>query len=110
MAFGSFREGEAGTYFIGYCATPEVTEQMLRNMFLGDEEGNQDRILDFSTAVTGGLFFVPAKDFLDDPPPAPGEDSPATDASPDSPAADPAPPARPRPTDGSLGLGSLKRS
>ena len=106
MAFGSFREGEAGTYFIGYCATPEVTEQMLRNMFLGDEAGNVDRILDFSTAVTGGLFFVPPTSFLDDPPPAPGDDSPA----PGSPAAAPMPASSPRPNDGSLGIGSLKRS
>jgi putative iron-dependent peroxidase len=37
-------------------------------MFLGDPPGNTDRILDFSTAVTGGLFFVPTVDFLDDPP------------------------------------------
>ena len=53
MAFGSVAAGEAGTYFIGYAATPEVTERMLRNMFLGDPPGNTDRILDFSTAVTG---------------------------------------------------------
>ena len=33
--------------------------------------GNYDRILDFSTAVTGSLFFVPSADFLDDPPDAP---------------------------------------
>jgi putative iron-dependent peroxidase len=45
---------------------------MLQNMFIGDPPGNYDRILDFSTAVTGGLFFVPTADFLDDPPPAPG--------------------------------------
>jgi putative iron-dependent peroxidase len=120
MPFGSFREGEAGTYFIGYCATPEVTEQMLRNMFLGDAEGNRDRILDFSTAVTGGLFFVPPAAFLDDPParlpPPPVKetlrvaDSLAPPAA-DSPATDAAPPASPRTTtDGSLGLGSLKRS
>ena len=44
---------------------------MLRNMFLGDPPGNTDRILDFSTAVTGGLFFSPTVDFLDDPPPLP---------------------------------------
>jgi putative iron-dependent peroxidase len=42
-------------------------------MFLGDPPGNYDRILDFSTAVTGSLFFVPTADFLDDPPPLPGE-------------------------------------
>jgi putative iron-dependent peroxidase len=73
MAFGTVGRGEFGTYFIGYAATPSMTEQMLRNMFIGDPPGNYDRILDFSTAVTGGLFFVPTADFLDDPPPAPGE-------------------------------------
>jgi porphyrinogen peroxidase len=40
-------------------------------MFLGDPPGNYDRILDFSTAVTGALFFVPTATFLDDPPPLP---------------------------------------
>jgi putative iron-dependent peroxidase len=38
---------------------------MLRNMFLGKPKGNYDRILDFSTAVTGCLFFVPSPDLLD---------------------------------------------
>jgi putative iron-dependent peroxidase len=71
MAFGTVGRGEFGTYFIGYAATPSVTEQMLQNMFIGDPPGNYDRILDFSTAVTGNLFFVPTGDFLDDPPPAP---------------------------------------
>jgi putative iron-dependent peroxidase len=70
MPFGRIGEGEYGTYFIGYSATPAVTERMLTNMFIGDPPGNTDRILDFSTAVTGSLFFVPTADFLDDPPPA----------------------------------------
>jgi putative iron-dependent peroxidase len=73
MPFGSLGAGEFGTYFIGYAATPSVTELMLQRMFLGDPPGNYDRILDFSTAVTGTLFFVPTADFLDDPPPLPGE-------------------------------------
>jgi putative iron-dependent peroxidase len=73
MPFGSLGEGEFGTYFIGYAATPSVTELMLQRMFLGDPLGNYDRILDFSTAVTGSLFFVPTGDFLDDPPPLAGE-------------------------------------
>ncbi len=60
-------QAEKGTYFIGYARTPEVTEQMLRNMFVGDPQGNYDRILDFSTAVTGSLFFVPSAELLDDP-------------------------------------------
>lgn len=40
-------------------------DQMLENMFLGNEQGNLDRLLDFSTAQTGTLFFVPTVDFLD---------------------------------------------
>jgi putative iron-dependent peroxidase len=71
MPFGELGKREFGTYFIGYSRAPAVTEQMLHNMFLGDPPGNTDRILDFSTAVTGGLFFSPTVDFLDDPPPLP---------------------------------------
>jgi putative iron-dependent peroxidase len=68
MPFGTVGTGEFGTYFIGYAAAPDVIEQMLTNMFVGNPPGNHDRILDFSTAVTGNLFFVPTIDFLDDPP------------------------------------------
>ena len=50
---------------------PAIIEQMLTNMFVGNPPGTTDRVLDFSTAVTGTLFFVPTSDFLDDPP-APG--------------------------------------
>lgn len=71
MPFGSVGIGEFGTYFIGYARTPAVTELMLQRMFVGDPAGNYDRILDFSTPVTGTLFFVPTADFLDDPPPVP---------------------------------------
>lgn len=67
MVFGSVESGEFGTYFIGYAADVSVTEQMLENMFIGKPRGTYDRILDFSTAETGGLFFVPTQDFLDDP-------------------------------------------
>ena len=42
------------------------TEQMLENMFIGRPPGNYDRLLDFSRAVTGSLFFVPSATFLDD--------------------------------------------
>jgi putative iron-dependent peroxidase len=38
---------------------------MLRNMFIGRPEGNYDRILDVSRAVTGGLFFVPPAPLLE---------------------------------------------
>jgi putative iron-dependent peroxidase len=66
MPFGRVSAEEYGTYFIGYASTPDVIERMLRNMFIGDPPGTTDRLLDFSRAVTGNLFFVPTTDFLDD--------------------------------------------
>jgi putative iron-dependent peroxidase len=95
MPFGALGRRDFGTYYIAYAATPSVTELMLTHMFIGDPPGNTDRILDFSTAVTGSLFFAPSADFLDDLPDPPG-------AANDSPAA--------TVDDGSLGIGSLKRS
>ena len=65
MPFGRPGYGEFGTYFIGYSRTPRVTETMLQNMFVGRPAGNYDRLLDFSRAVTGSLFFVPPATFLD---------------------------------------------
>lgn len=59
MPFGTLGSREFGTYFIGYAADPAVIEQMLRNMFIGVPPGNHDRLLDFSTALTGSLYFVP---------------------------------------------------
>jgi putative iron-dependent peroxidase len=74
MPFGSIGAGEFGTYFIGYARSPAVIEQMLVNMFVGSPEGNYDRLLDFSQAVTGNLFFVPSlpqlESLADDPPAA----------------------------------------
>jgi putative iron-dependent peroxidase len=104
MPFGDVGRGEFGTYFAGYAATPSVTEEMLRNMFLGSPPGVTDRILDFSTAVTGGLFFAPPADFLDDPPGAPA--AAASASAPDSP--DIAVPGTGSPGTGSLSIGSLK--
>lgn len=65
MVFGSFAAGEMGTYFIAYAKDPEYINQRLRNMFIGDPEGNYDRILDFSTALTGTNFFVPSAELMD---------------------------------------------
>ena len=65
MPFGDAGKGEFGTYFIGYARSPDRTEQMLTNMFVGNPPGNYDRLLDFSKAVTGTLFFVPSATFLD---------------------------------------------
>ncbi len=88
MPFGNVGSGELGTYFIGYARSPRRIEQMLVNMFVGRPPGNYDRLLDFSRAVTGSLFFVPSATFLDNV------------------AAGVAAPSAP---DGSLGIGSLKQ-
>ena len=66
MPFGSMSTNEMGTYFIAYASTFGTVQQMLNNMFIGLPEGNYDRILDFSTAKTGSLFFVPTFDMLDE--------------------------------------------
>jgi len=122
MPFGTFGRGEFGTYFIGYSRSPAVTEQMLENMFVGSPPGNYDRILDFSTVLTGGLFFAPSADFLDDLPAAPDatpaearepQPVPGPAAEPGDPVGPPAtagPPAIGSPHIGSLNIGSLRRS
>lgn len=65
MPFGRPGQGEFGTYFIGYSRSPHTIEQMLENMFIGRPPGNYDRLLDFSRAVTGNLFFIPSATFLE---------------------------------------------
>ncbi|MGH7155470.1 MAG: Dyp-type peroxidase [Acetobacteraceae bacterium] len=87
MPFGDVGKGEIGTYFIGYARSPHRIEQMLMNMFVGRPPGNYDRLLDYSRAVTGTLFFVPSATFLENV------------------AVDEEPPSR---SDGSLGIGSLR--
>jgi putative iron-dependent peroxidase len=99
MPFGRVAEKEFGTYFIGYARSPRTIEQMLENMFVGRPAGNYDRLLDFSRAVTGNLFFAPSATFLENV----GDDESTTVvALPDTKFLD----AQPR--DGSLGIGSLK--
>jgi putative iron-dependent peroxidase len=66
MPFGRPGAGEFGTYFIGYAARLWVIEQMLHRMFVGVPPGAYDRLLDFSTAVTGTTFFVPTASMLGD--------------------------------------------
>ncbi|WEJ69807.1 Dyp-type peroxidase [Pseudomonas sp. PSE14] len=65
MPFGRPGSGEFGTYFIGYARSPQPIEEMLQNMFIGRPAGNYDRLLDYSKAVTGSLYFVPSADLLE---------------------------------------------
>jgi putative iron-dependent peroxidase len=104
MAFGTVGAGEFGTYFIGYASTPDVIEQMLQNMFIGNPPGTYDRILDFSTAVTGGLFFIPDADRLEEIADLPAAGSHADDSADDSAEG------LPEPVHTSLRIGSLNGS
>lgn len=107
MPWGTAGQGEFGTYFIAYSRTPDVTERMLENMFVGSPPGTYDRILDFSSAVTGSLFFTPSAALLGDLPDAPGR---AASAHRPEAVAIATGGAGTRAADGSLGIGSLKRS
>jgi putative iron-dependent peroxidase len=102
MAFGRVA-GDVGTYFIGYSRSPRTIEQMLENMFIGKPPGNYDRILDFSRAVTGNLFYVPSATFLEE---VTAEEPAAVGVPRSSGVGQPA--SRPPVSDGSLRLGSLK--
>ena len=108
MPFGDVGKGEFGTYFIGYARSPRRIEQMLANMFVGRPPGNYDRLLDFSRAVTGTLFFVPSATFLENV--VTGEAAPSN-AGPSSkePETEDKSKSRLSPADGSLGIGSLKK-
>jgi putative iron-dependent peroxidase len=119
MPFGQPGRGEFGTYFIGYCRSPRPIEQMLENMFIGRPPGNYDRLLDFSRAVTGNLFFVPSSTFLeavaDMPDNGAGDlteeatEKQSAHAAPSTtPAAVENSQSMPAREDGSLGIGSLK--
>ncbi|MEJ0035883.1 MAG: Dyp-type peroxidase [Gammaproteobacteria bacterium] len=107
MPFGDVGKGEFGTYFIGYTRSPHRIERMLENMFIGNPPGNYDRLLDFSRAITGTLFFIPSATFLDSvtqagPAPAIADPPPSQ---PNSPSASGSAQSR---ADGSLCIGSLK--
>ena len=98
MPFGRVGADEYGTYYIAYARTSELIEHMLTNMFIGDPPGTTDRILDFSTALTGSLFFVPSIDLLEGLADAAGSDADQVPASAPEVAS----------SDGSLGIGSLR--
>ena len=100
MPFGRAGHGEFGTYFIGYSCSPRTIELMLENMFVGRPPGNYDRLLDFSRALTGNLFFVPSATFLDS---VASVDAPGPPATPES-----TKPVNSSKRDGSLNIGSLK--
>ena len=66
MPFGNMATNEMGTYFIAYTSTFSTVIKMLTRMYVGEPEGNYDRLLDFSIAKTGTLFFCPSLTMLND--------------------------------------------
>ncbi|MBK0419613.1 Dyp-type peroxidase [Leucobacter sp. CSA1] len=120
MPFARPGSGEFGTYFIGYSRHLWVIERMLERMFIGDPPGLHDRLLDFSTAMTGTTFFVPSAELLgslDDEPadeparggdPAPGGDPGVSPTPEPVPAQEPTADPGAAPADASLGIGSLR--
>ncbi len=60
VPFSNPSKDETGTYFIGYSKSWHITHNMLTNMFT-----MSDRLLDFSTAIAGCLFFIPSKSLLE---------------------------------------------
>jgi len=109
MPFGRPSQSEFGTYFIGYSRSPRTIEQMLENMFVGQPPGNYDRLLDFSRAVTGSLFFVPSAKFLENVAADQAiDDQPAVVEPPTAPVITETSSSIPSGRDGSLGIGSLK--
>jgi porphyrinogen peroxidase len=104
MPFGRVGKAEFGTYYIAYARTSALIEEMLGNMFIGNPPGTTDRILDFSTAITGGLFFVPSLDLLEDLAPS----DPAADSARASPEAGAGNGAEAGAGDGSLHIGGLR--
>jgi porphyrinogen peroxidase len=101
MPFGRPGAGEFGTYFIGYSGRLWVTEQMIERMFVGVPPGAYDRLLDFSTAMTGSTFFVPTAGMLEALAEPPADPAAAGADPPDDPPATAS-------SSSSLGIGSLR--
>jgi porphyrinogen peroxidase len=56
---------EHGTMFIGFAKSASVIETSLKQMIEPGEKRHHDKLLDFVTAKTGTLYFIPPQNFLD---------------------------------------------
>jgi len=56
--YGNVRE--RGIYFLGFSAERERFDGMLAQMYGTSGDGIHDRLLDFTTAVTGSYYFAPS--------------------------------------------------
>lgn len=51
---------EAGLFFIAYCRSLDIPERMLSRMFGTAGDGMHDRLMEFTTPVSGATFFAPS--------------------------------------------------
>jgi putative iron-dependent peroxidase len=53
-----------GLYFIACASSPQPFIKLLKSRVIGDEQGHYDKLLDYTTAETGGAFFAPSIKFI----------------------------------------------
>lgn len=53
-----------GLYFVSCGNSPQPFTKLLQSRVVGDEQGNYDKLLDYTTAETGGAFFAPSITFI----------------------------------------------
>lgn len=63
MPYGNTQE--SGLFFISYAGQADRFPLMLDSMIKGDEHGNQDHLLKYTTAVSGAAFYAPPIEYLD---------------------------------------------
>jgi porphyrinogen peroxidase len=55
---------EAGLFFIAYTRSLDIVEKMLARMMGISGDGEHDRLLDYTRAVSGATFFAPSLKIL----------------------------------------------
>lgn len=53
-----------GLYFVSCAKSPKPFRLMLESMIYGDENGEYDKLLDYTSAETGAAFFAPSVTFI----------------------------------------------
>jgi len=56
---------EAGTFFVAYTRSTTIIDRMLARMYGTTDDGLHDRLLHFTTPVSGAYFFAPPQEMLE---------------------------------------------
>lgn len=62
MPYGDMQE--QGLYFVSCAKSAKPFKVMLQSMIFGDENGEYDKLLDYTNAETGAAFFAPSITFI----------------------------------------------